>query len=367
VNVFGKDVYAAEAYLVVRLGAIGDVLRVCPALAALRKARPDAKIGWAVEGWAAPLLKYCPAIDRLHLLDRGALSAGWGAAIQEMRRFVQELREAHYTVALDFHGRFKSGWVTRFSGATTRIGYAQGQSTEFNHLFTNRQIRLSDPKENRVLRFLNLLKPLEMDARFDLNDIGIVLPEAEMAAARQGYAEMGRPDLAVFAGCSTHQSAYHRWPMEKWIALLQQTGKAGISSVLFWGPDEAELSQKIVEAAGTGCRLAPQTALVEMMARIGCFPAFIGGNTAAMHMAWMQGVPTVFFPGPADPKTDGPLDPVPGFPLRAEHLLRADRSKRHQAEVTSAVSVEEAFAAVQACLDVGVSRKNNATLYLRSG
>ena len=38
-----------EAILVVRLGAMGDVIHALPAVAALRDAFPEARIGWAVE------------------------------------------------------------------------------------------------------------------------------------------------------------------------------------------------------------------------------------------------------------------------------------------------------------------------------
>ena len=42
--------------LVVRLGAMGDVLHALPAVAALRAVHPDAYIGWAVERRWTPLL-----------------------------------------------------------------------------------------------------------------------------------------------------------------------------------------------------------------------------------------------------------------------------------------------------------------------
>ncbi len=42
--------------LIVRLGAMGDVVHALPAVTALRAALPDAHIGWAIEErWAALL------------------------------------------------------------------------------------------------------------------------------------------------------------------------------------------------------------------------------------------------------------------------------------------------------------------------
>ncbi|MFQ5597360.1 MAG: glycosyltransferase family 9 protein [Nitrospiria bacterium] len=359
---FVDDFGPATSFLVVRLGAIGDVLRVCPAVLCLRKAYPDAKIAWAVEQWVAPLLKHCPIVDRIHILDRAELDRGGLRALKEMGRFSREIRACRYNVALDFHGRFKSALVAWLSGAPIRVGYAKGQSTEMNHLFTNRHVFLENKPLNRIHRFFRLLEALGIRTAFNIGNIGISLPDAEKQAAQQWYDDAGRPALAVYAGSSTKQSAYHRWPVEKWIALLDRTGKEGISSVLFWGPDEEAFTREIHDKVSTACLMAPKTNLSEMMSMLACFPAFIGGNTAAMHMSWMQGVPVVFFPGPADPRIDGPIGPVAGYPLKVDHLVRHGISKRFQADVTTQVNIDEAYTAVIQCMDLaGSGRGSSAT------
>ncbi|MCB1053315.1 MAG: glycosyltransferase family 9 protein, partial [Acidobacteria bacterium] len=300
-----------ESILIMRLGAIGDCLRVLPALAALRRAFPNAKIGWAVEHWVLPVLADHPMVDRFHVLNRKQLRAGSRPALKEMNRHIAEIRAEQYQVLLDFHGRAKSGWIGWRSGIPLRIGYAKGQSTEKNHWFTNHQVRLEDPLENRVSRFLHLLEPLGVQASFDPKNSGIFIPEPWRNAARAWYGEVGKPALAAYPGCSKHQAAYHRWPVEKWVELLRRLDGDGTQTVLFWGPDEADYVRTIHQQAGVGL-LAPNTKLVEMMAMLGQFRAFIGTNSAAMHMAWLQGVPSAFFSGPALPKTDGPLNPVLG-------------------------------------------------------
>jgi hypothetical protein len=56
------------------------------------------------------------------------------------------------------------------------------------------------------------------------------------------------------------------------------------------------------------------------------------------------------FTGPADPRTDAPLPPVPSRVLRASQHVRSGVSKRHQPEVVTAVPVDEALAAVTSLL-----------------
>lgn len=343
---------AADSFFVVRLGAIGDALRVCPAVQRLRRAKPNARIAWAIEHWVHPLLEANPNVDRFHVLDRRALRAGGFTALREWRRFIHEVRAERYQVALDFHGRFKSGLVTRASGAPRRIGYPPGQCTEGNHFFTNVHVPLDDPLENRVARFLHLLAPLGIDTSPDVDDLGLPLTIAQADRAAAWYEGAGRPELAVYPGTSANQAAYHRWPEEKWTALLRELAGLGVRTVVFWGPDDASYAEAIANTAGETCTLAPRTTLPEMMAMLGWFRAFIGTNTAAMHMAWMQRVPTAFFSGPALPRTDAPLPPIPFRVLRADERVRAGVSKRRQADVVASVTVETALAAVLELLEV---------------
>ncbi len=340
----------ANRILIVRLGAIGDALRVSPALAELKRARPEAEIGWAVEHWVYPVLAGHPLVDRFHVLDRRALSAGPVGALGEVRRFARDLRSADYDVALDFHGRLKSGVATALSGARARIGFARGASTEMNHLFTNYHVSLEDRSMNRVSRFFRLLSGLGIEAGYDAAADGLWVDPGERRRAEAWYAEAGRPRLALYPGTSTKR-AFDRWPESKWAALAGRLGAEGVRTVVFWGPDEEAMCRSIAETAGPQCSLAPRTSLTEMLAMLGLFDAFVGSNTAAMHMAWLQGVPTAVFIGDREPRTDRPLPPVPSRVLRAGSRSdgrsdgRSRRGKRDE-DLVAAVSIDEAFEAV---------------------
>src|SRR5262245_37440873 len=63
----------ADRVLVVRLGAVGDVLRSLPALRQIRAAFPAAHLAWIVEDLSAPLLQGHPDLDQVHTLPRSEL------------------------------------------------------------------------------------------------------------------------------------------------------------------------------------------------------------------------------------------------------------------------------------------------------
>src|SRR5690242_7224433 len=97
----------AERFLIIRLGAMGDIIHSLPAAAALRRAHPSAEIGWAVEDRWVELLTTRAAMaerrgpqkplpDRIHLVNtRAWREAMWSdetwreviASIKEIRQF----------------------------------------------------------------------------------------------------------------------------------------------------------------------------------------------------------------------------------------------------------------------------------------
>lgn len=349
-----------QRILIVRLGAIGDCLRAVPSVAALRRAFPRAEIGWAVGDLAAPLLRGHPDIDRLHVLTGREMRAGAFSALKELGRLGGELAEARYDIAIDIHTRFKSGFLAWASGAPTRIGLDRRSGTEANFLFTNRHVSLRDGYENRVLRFARMLSPLGLeladvvgehaldpgplagaeppqppssaaDSRWASDypaepessawrssaaaPLGVWVEPEALARGRDLYAAAGSPVVAIFPGTSASR-ADDRWPVAKWRQLVAELGRVGVSSMVLWGPGEIDVASAIAEASDQ-CRLAPPTTLPEMAAVLGCSGLYVGSNTAALHMAWMQGVPSVVLVGGRPWRTDRPLPPVPSVMLSA--------------------------------------------------
>ena len=65
---------APRKVLIIRLSAIGDVLRVLPAFQVLRKNYPDASFGWVTEEGSADILRAHPEIDNVFVFPKKAIS-----------------------------------------------------------------------------------------------------------------------------------------------------------------------------------------------------------------------------------------------------------------------------------------------------
>ena len=57
--------------LVVRLGAIGDVVNALVFATAIKDASPETEIGWVVHPLARPMVEGHPSVDRVHVWHKG--------------------------------------------------------------------------------------------------------------------------------------------------------------------------------------------------------------------------------------------------------------------------------------------------------
>src|SRR5579863_3468828 len=108
-----------DRFLVVRLTALGDILHTLPAVASLRAAHKSAKIDWVVDRKWAPVLEGSPALNEVIPFNR-----------RSAMDCVRQLRQNHYTCAIDFQGLYKSSLLAMLSGAPRRIGFDRAWARE---------------------------------------------------------------------------------------------------------------------------------------------------------------------------------------------------------------------------------------------
>src|ERR1700676_2718030 len=108
--------------LVVRLGAMGDIIHTLPAVASLKHSLPGSHITWAIAPKWAPLLDGNVFVDRRILLERGSL-----AALLRSRR---ELRRDRFDFAVDFQGLIQSALIASVARPERIFGFDRSQVRE---------------------------------------------------------------------------------------------------------------------------------------------------------------------------------------------------------------------------------------------
>ena len=113
---------ASLRILVVRLGAMGDIIHTLPAVASLKHSLPGSHITWAISPQWAPLLKGNVFVDRLILVERTSLAG--------LLRSRKELRREPFHLAVDFQGLIKSALVASVAGPDRIFGFSRSQVRE---------------------------------------------------------------------------------------------------------------------------------------------------------------------------------------------------------------------------------------------
>jgi len=114
-----------DSILVLRLSALGDILHTIPAVLALRRAHPAARIGWVVESPFRELVEMTTPIDELFVVDtkkwRRSLNLTTLKEILQMRRRLRAFAKGGTSV--DFQGLVKSSVLGFLAGATELYGF----------------------------------------------------------------------------------------------------------------------------------------------------------------------------------------------------------------------------------------------------
>jgi lipopolysaccharide heptosyltransferase I len=296
-----------ERILIVRLGAIGDVVHTLPALAALRRALPNAHLAWAVErGGAAKLLKGNPYLDNLIELDL----RGWrknlanSETIAAIRASIGQLRKAKFDLSLDFQGLMKSAIVPWLPRIPRRIGFAKKVLREPQSAWLLTEQVAADDTNHIIKKNLELVRHLGCDVSGEFE-----FP-ISLDAADQDFAE---EQVKRSNGALAILNPGGGWPTKLWhtsgfAAIADRLWKVyGIRSAVTYGPGEASLAQAVIAQSETGAAFALDSTLKQFLALAARAKLFVGGDTGPMHLAAAARTPSVSLFGPSSARRNGPF------------------------------------------------------------
>lgn len=293
--------------LIVRLGALGDVVHAIPVAAALRRAYPSARIDWLVSSRHREILDLVPVIDRrLAIHDRaGAGGSSWLAAIRE-------LRSARYDVAIDLQGLIKSAVLARSSGAARVVGFSADYARErvarlfYTDAYDPGFGGLFDPRETRHIVEINL-RVLEAIGITATGRPEFPLDRVESMPARKAAEITGGHYALLNPGAAWPNK---RWPPDRLGAVaMDLRERHGLMSVVLWGPGEEDLAQAVVAASRGAAVVAERTRIADIVELARGAAVMVSGDTGPTHIASAVGTPLVGIYGPTRPSRNGPLAP----------------------------------------------------------
>jgi heptosyltransferase-1 len=291
--------------LIIRVGAMGDVLHALPAVAALRRARPEWTIDWVVTPHWSPLLVdgkgKGPAVRRVELAEtkQWSKAPASSATMRSILKLRSALRGESYDLAVDMQGTLRSAVIGRMSRSGQFAGY-------------------SDPREAVAARFYKT--KLERKGRHvidqgvallgeacgvTLQPEGVALPHEEWA---DDWAAEVVGDRRVCVLAASAGWAAKCWALENYGALAIELKAMGMDVVVNAPRKDDAVAVAVAEASGGAARVVVcnVTGLIALMRRTALL---VGGDSGPTHLAAALGVPLVGLFGPTDPERNGPRGP----------------------------------------------------------
>ena len=267
---------ADHGILIVKLGAMGDVLHALPAAASLKHSFPAQPLAWLVEAAWAPLLEDNPFIDRVIPVDRKRP----GTWLETRRR----LHENRYSIAVDLQGLLKSAFAASLARAERIYGFHRSQARErAAALFYSKGV-ISE-SVHAVDRNLDLARAAGAASLVRSFPLPPGRPEGQLPGS-------GFILASPFAGWASKQ-----WPIEHYAALARMLP---LPLVLNCAPAQREALERI---PGAIVHVSSLAGLIDATRRAA---AVIGVDSGPMHLAAALNKPGVAIFGPTDPARNGP-------------------------------------------------------------
>lgn len=266
--------------LIIKLAAIGDVLRTTPILPVLKKKYPQSHITWITDTSSIQVLEENPYIDCL-------LVANYENTLRlQVEKFDLLICLDKDTVASSLASLVKADQKLGF--ALSEKGLLYPLNKEANYLF---RLGVSDElkfRKNKKTYQQLIFEALNLEKKY--GEYIINLPEKYLSYGEQLIKQWGinngRPVIGLNTG-SGKRFATKRWEIGSFIELANRLSKdLNVHIILLGGPEEVERNKEITAnteapVIDTGCNHS----LKEFMGLINQCHLIVTGDTLALHLA----------------------------------------------------------------------------------
>jgi heptosyltransferase-2 len=292
----GCDLYepVRKRVLVLKLAALGDVLRTTPILRALHEGGDGVRVTWVVGPEAVPLLRDHPRIDRL-------LVPGWDAS--------ERLAVEHFDLVLSLDkDPYSTALATRVS-ATERRGFGRDRDGALVPLHPATSYAYDLGLSDRLKFFEN--DRTYQDIIFEVAGLAWRGQEYDVPAVHERR-DAGRRVLrglglgaGPIVGLNTGAGgvfANKAWTPEGYASLAKSLAADGCRAVLLGGPDEVARNRRIAQSSEGAAVDAGVHALADFAGIVAGCDLVVTGDTLGMHLAIAAQVPAVVLFGSTCPQ-----------------------------------------------------------------
>jgi len=296
---------------------VGDAIMTTPVVRAVRKNFPRSRITVLAKPWVVPVYEHNPYIDSVMVYENtGRHEKGFGTL-----RLARDLRRQSFDLAVLMQNAFEAALISFLGGIKERLGY----NTDARGLLLNRGIKL-DPalkKGHLIDYYIGILKKAGLDDDGRSLDLFISRADRDYADEFLEQEKMDSPVIGINPGATGGTAK--QWFPERYARLAAGLcAKYRTRVLIFGGPNDRGLGNKIAEEAGNGSciNIAGATTLVQAFALIERCSLFVTNDSGLMHAAAALDIPQAAVIGSTDHVATSPAgtnsvmvrEPVPCSP-----------------------------------------------------
>jgi ADP-heptose:LPS heptosyltransferase len=273
-----------ERVLFIQLRRIGDVLLGTPALRAVAKRFPAAKVDFLVEPPADEVLRGHPLVDRLLVAPRDK-------SLASFVRIARELRRLRYDWVIDFFTNPRSAQFAVVTGAPVRVGLdRRGRRWAYTHHIVeeeaDRDAYAVDLRLDALARMGVPAQGRELEIFADRTDPA----ECARVAALLKDVPPHKPLVAVATGSANPAK---RYPADLTAEVIARLSQNGCAVVLTAGPEETGLAEEILTLLPARVPFLEQARVPTLAALYRRANLYVGPDSGTKHVAAACGLPTV--------------------------------------------------------------------------
>ena len=275
--------------LIIKPGAIGDVLQLTPVIRALKSKHPAAEITLLVgSAVTAELFRYNDAVSGTIVYDK----RGAHKSFMSFIRLWKQLRAAKFDLVINFQRSNFRTWLLASAAFPCRILVYH---------------KARDRTVHAVVNYLETLAPLGISS----TDLELELspgPEAKAFAGNllSAFKASNRPLIALNPGAS---HPIKQWGTDQFAALADILSKElSANIIIVGGLDDIPLSEEIAQhTSSRPLLLAGKLDLLQLGAVLEQCDILVSGDTGPMHVATAVGTRVAGLFGSTDPARTGPV------------------------------------------------------------
>lgn len=269
---------SGHGILLIRLKSIGDIVFTLPAVHALRRTSPSARITFVVSKEYGPVLRGFKDVDTILELDRAKYKGLHPIKVLgETLRVIKEIRRACPELAIDFQGYGETALLTWASRAPHRAGtvYRRGRKWAYTHSVAR------NLKVHPATDCLALLKQNGIDSPIVRNEF--VLPEEGRLEAETFLQMNGvQPNRPLLFIQPLTSSANKNWPLERYLQVAGIWRSQGWEAIFGGGPEDR---QALAPAKAAGYPVSAGVSLLASAGLMARSTLVLGGDTGLIHLA----------------------------------------------------------------------------------